>query len=51
MANVYSLSKATQLYADLMVETAGGGAVANTLGIGASSDGRQVSSDGIHHLF
>ncbi|WP_345816114.1 porin [Paraburkholderia sp. PREW-6R] len=52
VANVYSLSKATQLYADLMFETAGGGAVANTLGIGASSSGRQtVFLSGIHHLF
>ncbi|MFM0361572.1 porin [Paraburkholderia sediminicola] len=52
MANVYSLSKATQLYADLMFETAGGGAVANTLGIGAASGGRQtVFLSGIHHLF
>lgn len=52
VANVYSLSKATQLYADLMFETAGGGAVANTLGIGAASGGRQtVFLSGIHHLF
>ncbi|MGC1584004.1 MAG: porin, partial [Candidatus Acidiferrales bacterium] len=52
VANVYSLSKATQVYADLMVETAGGGAVANTLGIGAASGGRQtVFLSGIHHLF
>jgi predicted porin len=52
VANVYSLSKATQLYADLMFETAGGGAVANTLGIGAASGGRQtVFLGGIHHVF
>ncbi|MFM0263252.1 porin [Paraburkholderia sediminicola] len=52
VANVYSLSKATQVYADLMFETAGGGAVANTLGIGAASGGRQtVFLSGIHHLF
>ncbi|WP_322069173.1 porin [Paraburkholderia bannensis] len=52
LANVYSLSKSTQLYADLMVETAGGGAVADTLGIGASSGRRQiVVLSGIHHLF
>jgi predicted porin len=52
LANIYSLSKSTQLYADLMVETAGGGAVANTLGIGASSNSRQVVVlTGIHHLF
>ncbi|WGS52653.1 porin [Paraburkholderia sp. D15] len=52
VANIYSLSKTTQLYADLMFETAGGGAVANTLGIGASSSGRQtVFLSGIHHLF
>ncbi|CAH2807197.1 MAG: Outer membrane porin [uncultured Paraburkholderia sp.] len=52
VANVYSLSKSTQLYADVMFETAGGGAMANTLGIGASSGGRQtvILSD-IHHLF
>ncbi len=53
VATVYSLSKATQVYADLMVvRTAGGGAVANTLGIGAASGGRQtVFLSGIHHLF
>jgi predicted porin len=52
VANVYSLSKTTQVYADLMFETAGGGAVANTLGIGAASNGRQtVFLSGIHHLF
>ncbi len=52
LANVYSLSKTTQLYADLMYETAGGGAVADTLGIGASSGKRQiVVLSGIHHLF
>ncbi|MFM0306371.1 porin [Paraburkholderia sp. RL17-383-BIF-A] len=52
LANVYSLSKTTQLYADLMFETASGGAVANTLGIGAASGGRQtVFLSGIHHLF
>ena len=52
VANVYSLSKSTQLYADLMFEAAGGGAVADTLGIGASSGGRQtVLLTGIHHLF
>ncbi|WP_176057472.1 porin [Paraburkholderia sp. BCC1876] len=52
VANVYSLSKTTQLYADLMFETAGGGAVANTIGIGAASGGRQtVFLSGIHHLF
>ena len=52
VANVYSLSKTTQLYADLMFETAGGGAVANMLGIGAASGGRQtVVVAGIHHLF
>ncbi|WP_144141301.1 porin [Paraburkholderia sp. BCC1884] len=52
LANIYSLSRSTQLYADLMFETAGGGAVANTLGIGASSNGRQtVFLSGIHHLF
>ncbi|WP_250468273.1 porin [Caballeronia sp. GAFFF2] len=51
-ANVYSLSKTTQLYADVMFETAGGGAVANTLGIGAASGGKQVVClAGIHHLF
>jgi predicted porin len=52
VANVYSLSKATQLYADLMFETASGGALANTLGIGTASGGRQtVCLAGIHHLF
>ncbi|WP_042338915.1 porin [Paraburkholderia ferrariae] len=52
IASVYSLSKSTQLYADVMFETAGGGAVADTLGIGASSNGNQVVVlSGIHHLF
>lgn len=52
VANVYSLSKTTQVYADLMFETAGDGAVASTLGIGAASNGRQtVFLSGIHHLF
>lgn len=52
VANVYSLSKSTQLYADLMFETTGGGAVADTLGIGTTSGGRQtVLLTGIHHLF
>jgi predicted porin len=51
-AGAYSLSKSTQLYADLMFETAGGGAVADTLGIGASSGGKQtVFLTGIHHIF
>lgn len=52
LANVYSLSKATQLYADVMVEQAGSGAVADTIGIGPASTGRQtVILTGIHHLF
>lgn len=52
VANVFSLSRSTQLYADLMFETSGGGAVADTLGIGTSSGGRQtVLLTGIHHLF
>nr|WP_311526837.1 porin [uncultured Ralstonia sp.] len=52
LANVYALSKTTQLYADLMVEQASQGAVASTLGIGASSSNRQtVVLTGIHHLF
>ncbi|OAJ56911.1 porin [Paraburkholderia ginsengiterrae] len=52
VANVYSLSKRTQLYADLMVEQASSGAIANTIGIGASSSNRQtVVLAGIHHLF
>jgi predicted porin len=52
LANVYSLSKATQLYVDVMVERASSGAVADTLGIGASSSGEQtVVLAGIHHLF
>lgn len=52
IANVYALSKLTQLYADVMVEQASSGAVANTLGIGPSSSNRQtVVLAGIHHLF
>ena len=52
IANVYSLSKLTQLYADVMVEQASSGAVASTLGIGPSSSNRQtVVLAGIHHLF
>lgn len=52
LANVYWLSKTTQIYADLMFEKASGGAVADTLGIGAASGGRQtVFLTGIHHLF
>ncbi|CAJ0822036.1 porin [Ralstonia flaminis] len=52
LANVYELSKTTQLYADLMVGQASRGAVATTLGIGASSSNRQtVVLTGIHHLF
>lgn len=52
VANVYALSKQTQLYVDLMLEQASSGAVANTLGIGASSSNRQtVVLAGVHHLF
>jgi predicted porin len=52
IANVYSLSKLTQLYADVMVEQASSGAKAVTLGIGPSSSNRQtVVLGGIHHLF
>ncbi|SAK99911.1 porin [Caballeronia fortuita] len=52
IANVYSLSKLTQIYADVMVEQASSGAVASTLGIGPSSSNRQtVVLAGIHHLF
>lgn len=52
IANVYELSKTTQLYADLMVGQGSQGAVATTLGIGASSSNRQtVVLTGIHHLF
>ncbi|SAK51926.1 porin [Caballeronia ptereochthonis] len=52
IANVYALSKLTQLYADVMVEQASQGALANTLGIGPSSSNRQtVVLAGIHHLF
>ncbi|WP_235024205.1 hypothetical protein [Caballeronia cordobensis] len=48
--NVHSLSKLTQLYADVMVEQASSGAVA--LGIGPSSSIRQtVVLAGVHHLF
>jgi predicted porin len=52
IANVYSLSKLTQVYADVMVEQASSGAVASTLGIGPSSTNRQtVILVGIRHLF
>lgn len=52
LANVYALSKTTQLYADVMVEQASQGAVPSTLGIGASSSKRQtVVLTGMHHLF
>ncbi|BBU30510.1 porin [Burkholderia sp. THE68] len=52
VANVYSLSKLTQLYADVMVEQASSGAKAVTLGIGPSSSNRQtVVLAGVHHLF
>jgi predicted porin len=52
IANVYSLSKQTQLYADVMVEQASSGAVADTMGVGASSSNRQtVVLAGIHHFF
>ncbi|CAJ0888491.1 hypothetical protein R20233_03326 [Ralstonia sp. LMG 32965] len=52
LANVYVLSKTTQLYADLMVEQASQGAVASTLGIGSASSNRQtVVLTGIHRLF
>ncbi|MEZ0605788.1 porin [Paraburkholderia sp. IW21] len=52
VANVYALSRQTQLYVDLMLEQASSGAVANTLGIGASSSNRQtVVLAGVHHLF
>jgi predicted porin len=52
VANVYSLSKQTQLYVDVMVEQASPGALADTLGIGASSSNRQVVTlAGLHHLF
>ncbi|WP_231927839.1 hypothetical protein [Caballeronia cordobensis] len=50
--NVHSLSKLTQLYADVMVEQASSGAVASALGIGPSSSNRQtVVLAGVHHLF
>ena len=52
VANVYYLSKLTQLYADVMFEKASSGAVADTIGIGASSGSKQaVVLTGIHHLF
>jgi len=52
VANVYALSKQTQLYVDVMAEQASGGAVASTLGIGVSSSNRQtVVLAGIHHFF
>ncbi|WP_309491306.1 porin [Trinickia mobilis] len=52
VANVYSLSKATQLYVDVMVERASSNAVADTLGIGASSTNRQTAIlAGLHHFF
>lgn len=52
IANVYALSKQTQLYVDVMAEQASGAAVASTLGIGVSSSNRQaVVLAGIHHLF
>jgi len=52
VANVYSLSKLTQLYAVVMVEQASSGAKAVTLGIGPSSSNRQtVVLAGVHHLF
>ncbi|WP_043289322.1 porin [Paraburkholderia oxyphila] len=52
VANVYSLSKRTQVYMDVMVERASSGAVADTVGIGASSSGTQTAVlTGIHHFF
>lgn len=52
LANVYSLSKRTQLYVDVMVERASSGAVADTLGIGASSSRSQTGVlAGVHHFF
>jgi predicted porin len=52
VANVYALSKSTQLYVDAIAEQASAGANAVTLGIGASSSNRQaVILKGVHHLF
>lgn len=52
IANIYALSKLTQIYADVMVEQASSSAKAVTLGIGPSSSNRQtVVLAGIHHLF
>ncbi len=52
VANVYALSKATQVYVDVSVERASSNAVAGTLGIGPSSTNKQVVIlTGIHHLF
>lgn len=52
VANVYALSKATQLYIDVSLERASSNAVADTIGIGPSSTNKQlVILTGIHHLF
>jgi len=50
--NVYALSKSTQLYADVVFETATGGAAAAIYTIGASSTRNQLGFlTGIHHGF
>lgn len=50
--NVYALSKSTQLYADVVFETASGGANAAIYTVGASSTRNQLGFlTGIHHAF
>ena len=52
LGNVYALSKSTQLYADVVFETANGGAKAAIYTIGASSTRNQLGFlTGIHHGF
>ncbi|RDU96903.1 porin [Trinickia dinghuensis] len=52
VANVYALSKATQVYVDVSLERASSSAIADTIGVGPSSTNKQiVVLTGIHHLF
>ncbi|MGY6119559.1 porin [Paraburkholderia strydomiana] len=52
VGTVYALSKATQLYADALVEKASGGAKAAIFTVGSSSNSSQIGViAGLHHSF
>ncbi|GJH30994.1 porin [Caballeronia novacaledonica] len=52
VGSVYALSKATQLYADALLEKASGGAKAAIFTVGPSSNGTQLGViAGLHHSF